>query len=138
MLHSAKAQLGSDTAVYMIDTIGDMGLAFSLSSAAMMCGSLRDDLLGHNPLEPARHHNAVLTGPHVDSFASLYEDMIAFGAAVPIMTDMEIAAHISELFSGPQKLAAQQAKAYTFAQSREAVLDQTMTALTTLIDGAAP
>ena len=117
----------------MVDTIGDMGLAFELSQVTLMCGSLREGLFGHNPLEPARQNNAVLTGPHVASFDGIYKDMFAFGAADTILDDMSLAATISDYFSNPQQLAASQSKARAFAQSRTAILGDTVAALKGLI-----
>ncbi len=132
-LHTRSDKITPQSSIYMFDTIGDMGLAFSLSGITLMCGSLIDGLYGHNPLEPARQNNAVLTGPHLDSFKDIYQDMFAFGAADTILDDMSLAHTISNLFSGPETLAAKQAKAYRFAQSRKAILDQTITALTALL-----
>lgn len=134
MFHSRGAIPNDTTPIYIFDTIGDMGLAFSLSSAAMMCGSLKDGLFGHNPLEPARHNNAVLTGPHVESFKNIYQDMFAFGAAVPILEDMELSQTISDYFAHPETLAKRQARAFEFAQSRQEVLDMTLQNLASLID----
>ena len=132
-LHSRKDAITPDTQIYMIDTIGDMGLAFELSQVTLMCGSLREGLFGHNPLEPARQNNAVLTGPHIASFDDIYKDMFAFGAADTILDDMSLAATISDYFSNPQQLAASQSKAREFAQSRTAILGDTVAALKGLI-----
>jgi len=136
-LHSGEGQLGNDTAIYMFDTIGDMGLAFSLTPLTLMCGSLREGLFGHNPLEPAQHNSAVFTGPHIESFKDTYEDMFAFGAADTILDNMLIAKTISDLFSQPEILAAKHVKASEFTQSRKAVLGQTINALDKLINRAA-
>ena len=134
MFHSHGEMPNDTTQIYIIDTIGDMGLAFSLSSAAMMCGSLKDGLFGHNPLEPARQKNAILTGPHVESFKNIYQDMFTFGAAVPILEGMELSQTISDYFSNPETLAKHQARAFEFAQSRQEVLDITLQNLSPFID----
>ncbi|WP_409432190.1 3-deoxy-D-manno-octulosonic acid transferase [Litorimonas sp. RW-G-Af-16] len=111
------------TSVYMFDTIGEMGLAYTLSDITFVCGSLVEGLMGHNPLEPAQFSNAVLTGAHISSFADSYREMIAFDAAARILSPTMIGPSVSELFSNPEVLANRQAQALAFAQSRDAVLD---------------
>ena len=131
----SSADIPSDkTQIYIFDTIGDMGLAFSLSSVSVMCGSLIDGLFGHNPLEPARQKNAILTGPNIESFKPIYKDMFAFGAADTILDDVELTKTISDYFSNPKTLAKRQSRAFEFAQSRHAILDITAQNLAPLID----
>lgn len=111
------------TSVMVLDTIGEMGLAYSLSDLTFVCGSLISGLMGHNPLEPARLNNAVLTGAHISSFADSYMSMIAFDAAQRILSPTMIGSAVSELFSDPTKLAQQQRRALDYAKSRNAVLE---------------
>ncbi|MDB2438149.1 3-deoxy-D-manno-octulosonic acid transferase [Hellea sp.] len=111
------------TSVYIIDTIGEMGLAYTLSDITFVCGSLVKGLMGHNPLEPARFGNAVLTGAHISSFADSYMSMIAFDAAQRILPPNMVGHAVSELFSDPAALTRRQSLALEYAQSRNAVLD---------------
>jgi len=67
----------SDTAVYIADTMGELGLFYRLASFAFVGGSLVRHG-GQNPLEPARLDCAVLAGPHTFNFTSAYEAI--FGA----------------------------------------------------------
>jgi len=85
-IRSRKNDLDALSSIYLFDTIGEMGLAYSLSDITFVCGSLVEGLMGHNPLEPARFSNAVLTGPHISSFADSYSSMIAFNAAERILS----------------------------------------------------
>ena len=111
------------TSVMVWDTIGEMGLAYSLSGITFVCGSLVQGLMGHNPLEPARFSNAVLTGAHISSFADSYMSMIAFDAAQRILSPTMVGDAVSDLFSNPESLTRQQRLAFDYAQSRNAVLD---------------
>ena len=79
--------------------------------------------MGHNPLEPARFSNAVLTGAHISSFSDSYMSMIAFDAAQRILSPNKVGNAVSDLFSDPEKLTRQQRLAFDYAQSRNAVLD---------------
>ncbi len=112
-----------DTQVYLFDTIGEMGLAYRLSKVTFVCGSLIDGLSGHNPLEPARLGNAVLTGPHIASFADSYMSMIAFDAAQRILSPNVIGTSIIDILADKIRLAELQNLAETYATGRDAVLD---------------
>jgi len=89
--------------------------------------------MGHNPLEPARLKNAVLTGAHISSFADSYMSMIAFGAAQRILSPNMVGKAVSDLFSNPQDLARQQQLAYDYAQGSNAVLDYVWEKLTPVL-----
>jgi len=126
------------TSVMVWDTIGEMGLAYSLADISFVCGSLIEGLMGHNPLEPARFSNAVLTGAHISSFADSYMSMIAFDAAQRILSPTMIGQSVSELFSDKEALTRQQGLAFDYAQSREAVLDYVWGKLATILPEPAP
>ena len=100
-----------------------MGLAYSLSDVSFVCGSLVKGLMGHNPLEPARFKNAVLTGGHIASFADSYMQMFAFDAAQRILAPNMVGQAVNALLSNPEKRMEMQTRAYDFAISRDAVLD---------------
>ena len=70
-----------DTRAYVADTLGEMGLLYSLADVAVMGGSFAPGIGGHNPLEPARLGVPVVTGPAVFNFAEIYDAMAAAGAA---------------------------------------------------------
>jgi len=61
-----------DTAVYIADTMGELGLFYRLAQFAFVGGSLVRHG-GQNPLEPARLDCAVLAGPHTFNFTSAYD-----------------------------------------------------------------
>lgn len=52
------------TAVYIADTLGELGLFYRLANLCFLGGTLVP-MGGHNPLEPAQLHCAVLAGPHI-------------------------------------------------------------------------
>ena len=124
--------------IYLFDTIGEMGLAFSLSDISFVCGSLVKGLMGHNPLEPARFGNAVLTGAHIASFADSYKAMIAFNAAQRILNPDMIGQTITSLLSDADALQTAQQQALHFAQSRDGVLDAVWQELSPLFPKAQP
>ena len=112
-----------DDQVFLFDTIGEMGLAYRLSKLSFVCGSLIDGLSGHNPLEPARLNNAVLTGPHIASFADSYMSMIAFDAAQRILSPTIIGKTVADILSDKDRLAQLRKTALAYATGRDEVLD---------------
>jgi len=135
-IRSHKTDLHELSSVYLFDTIGEMGLAYSLAQITLVCGSLIEGLMGHNPLEPARFSNAVLTGQHISSFTESYSSMIAFNAAERILSPTMIGRAVSELFSDPDTLAQKQRLAFDYAQSRNTVLDVLWDQLTSILPEA--
>lgn len=61
---------------HIADTLGELGLLFSLSTLAFMGGSLVDHG-GHNPIEPIKLGCPVISGPHVANFRDIYGDLDA-------------------------------------------------------------
>lgn len=120
---STGREIKKDTQVLLYDTIGEMGLAYRLSKISFVCGSLIKGLAGHNPLEPARLDNAVLTGTHIASFADTYMPMFTFNAAKRVLLPDDIGPLVLELFSDKDRLKELQTNAKTYAESRDAVLD---------------
>ena len=72
LLRSKGHNPASDTAVYIADTMGELGLFYRLAPFAFIGGSLIRHG-GQNPLEPAKLDCAVLAGPHTFNFTSAYE-----------------------------------------------------------------
>ena len=68
------------TAIYVADTLGEMGSFFTLADTVFVAGSLIP-VGGHNPLEPAHFGKPVLFGPLMAKNADIAADMIAAGAA---------------------------------------------------------
>ncbi len=130
---SSGALPDKGTQIYLFDTIGEMGLAFDMSNITLMCGSLLEGLSGHNPLEPARMGNAILSGPHVSSFADVYKDMTAAQAVTIMSGDDDITGEISRLLSHPTRLHEAQSRAKDFCNSRADVLSRVWDKLSPLL-----
>ena len=123
--HSCDETITNKTDIYLIDTIGDMGLAYSLSEITLVCGSLIKGLKGHNPLEPANFSNAILTGNYFNSFQDIYMSMINLKAAARISSVDKIEKHVSELLSDSNKLKNKQNLAFNFVNRQTSILDTT-------------
>lgn len=67
------------TNLYLADTMGELGTFYRRADLVFIGGSLVP-VGGHNPLEPARLGAALISGTHVDNFASIMQHLEAAGA----------------------------------------------------------
>jgi 3-deoxy-D-manno-octulosonic-acid transferase len=74
---------GPGTAVYVADTMGELGLFYRLAGVCLVGGSLVPHG-GQNPLEPARLGCPVLLGPHTANFAEAVARLLAAGGALRV------------------------------------------------------
>jgi 3-deoxy-D-manno-octulosonic-acid transferase len=77
---------GPGTAVYVADTLGELGLFYRLAGVCLVGGSLVPHG-GQNPLEPARLGCPVLLGPHTGNFAEPVARLLAAGGALRVEGD---------------------------------------------------
>ncbi|PIE18355.1 MAG: 3-deoxy-D-manno-octulosonic acid transferase [Proteobacteria bacterium] len=82
-LRSTGALPDASTQIYIADTLGELGLFYSLAPLAFIGGSLVA-LGGHNPYEAAHFGTALLTGPNRSSFKAPYDALIEAGACVSV------------------------------------------------------
>ena len=66
----------SGDAVFVLDTLGELGAFFACADVAFVGGSLQD-IGGHNLLEPAAIGTAIVTGPHLRNFADIAQRLQA-------------------------------------------------------------
>lgn len=134
-----KAPPEDDTDIYIVDTMGELGLFYRLSAAACIGRSFSDDGGGgHNPIEAAQLHCAVLYGPHVQFQQEIYDEMREAGAAQNLRNEAELGSTLYLLFTNPQELKDLQDRAHDFAKSRESVIHDVMAALDPLLQDALP
>ena len=120
----------TDTNGYVMDTLGEMGLALALADVCAMGGSFHPSLTGHNPLEAARAGVPVLTGPHHASFSDLYERM-RDATAVLTVTEEDAAVRIRDGLAG--RLDGMAEDAARFATRQSGALGRTVRELEALL-----
>jgi 3-deoxy-D-manno-octulosonic-acid transferase len=97
-LRSSGANPDAKTAVYIADTMGELGLFYRLVRFCFIGGSLIRHG-GQNPLEPAKLECAVLAGPHTFNFTTAYEAVFREQGAGRVNSTAEIAALASKLLA---------------------------------------
>jgi len=90
----------SGTAIYIADTMGELGLFYRLVHFCFVGGSLIRHG-GQNPLEPAKLGCAVLTGPHTFNFTTAYATLLAAQGIGRVNTAGEICAVAAKLLGDP-------------------------------------
>ena len=128
------------TEVYIADTMGELGLFFTLAPVVFMGKSLTDEG-GQNLLEPARLGCAVLHGPRMTNFADMSARMAAAGASRPVADAADLGAAVGRLLAYPGEAAELAERARAFARAEAGIIDRLMAELSPFlarIDGGAP
>ncbi len=122
-----------DTDIYLADTMGEMGLIYRLTTIAFVGGSLVPHG-GQNPLEPARLGCAILHGPNIDNFTSIYADLDATGASRQISDVTLLADSVALLLRDKQTAASRGRAAKAQAlKGRDKVLEHIIAAIEPLL-----
>jgi 3-deoxy-D-manno-octulosonic-acid transferase len=111
-------------AIYVADTLGELGLFYRASPIAVIGRSFSlDGGGGHNPIEAAQLGCAVLHGPMVQNLEAIFEEMNRSGAARRADTPEELLNHLDALLSSARELDVAQENGLSYARSKNAVLD---------------
>jgi 3-deoxy-D-manno-octulosonic-acid transferase len=97
--------------VYIADTLGELGLWFSLAKVALIGGGLLPGPGGHNPIESAQLGCPVLAGPYVDNWRTVYADLAAADAARTVRDAGELSSAFAAALADPAAMTAQAERA---------------------------
>ena len=78
--------MGPDAEIWIVDTIGEMGIWYRLCPVSLIGGSF-GATEGHNPWEAAALGSAILHGPRVTNFAGDYSMLHTEWAALPVFAE---------------------------------------------------
>ncbi len=125
----------SDTAVYVADTMGELGLFYRLAPCAFMGGSLVPHG-GQNPLEAARLNRAVFAGPHTSNFAGEYARIFEAQGLGRVGSSGDIARLAGEWIAQPKTAETMGRAAAAAAASLAGATEKTRRAVETLLANA--
>lgn len=103
---SRAEPITAQTQVYLADTLGEMGLWFSLAPICFVGGSFVP-VGGHNPFEPLLFGAHVLHGPLVANFAAYYADFDARGITREVAGGAALGLAVAALIGQPRPAAMQ-------------------------------
>lgn len=125
MRRSNKQLPAEDTDVYVVDTIGELGLFYKLSSIGFIGRSLSDDGGGgHNPIEAAQLNTAILHGPNIQNLDKIYTDFMQASASMEVRDEDDLYAKLSRLLKDEEGVSALQNKSQAFVVEKARVLDK--------------
>jgi 3-deoxy-D-manno-octulosonic-acid transferase len=133
---SAGGQISDQTAIYIADTMGELGLFYRLAPFCFLGGTLVP-LGGHNVLEPAALHCAVLAGPHTASAPVAYDAVLAAQQFGRVNSSADIAREAARLLGNPAAAAAAGDAAARGAAALSGAVARTAEALKTMLDARA-
>ncbi len=110
--------------IYLVDTMGELGLFYRLTTISMIgrCFS-HDGGGGHNPIEAAQLNSIVLTGPNIQYQHNLFTPMFEKNAAIQVHTEEELVKTLSLLFSNKDKREEYLSNTKDFMNSLENIID---------------
>jgi 3-deoxy-D-manno-octulosonic-acid transferase len=102
-LRSKDAEPRRDVDVYVVDSVGELGLVFRSVGVVLMGKSLLPGG-GQNPIEPAKLGCAILHGPYVENFSEVYNELAAAKAAARVADAASVARAAHYLLSEPARM----------------------------------
>ena len=114
--------------IVLVDTMGLLQKLFTIADIAFIGGSLVPTG-GHNPLEAAICGRGVVTGPHVQNFREIMNEMQAAHAAIVCRDALEVEHAVLRLLKHPDELQQLHAKATTYMNEKSGVLDRVLHAI---------
>jgi len=114
--------------IYVVDTLGELGLVYRLASIVFVGGSLASHG-GQNPVEAIKLGAAILHGPHVWNFAEIYSALDAAGGAEQVMDVGKLAVKVGAWLAAPGEREAVVDAARETVAMLGGALDRTLTAL---------
>ena len=132
----AGQDAGAGVAVYVADTLGELGLFYRLARVALIGGSLVPHG-GQNPLEAARLGCPIITGPHHFNFSEIIARLSAAHGLIETPdgpgTAEALATHVARVLADPAAGQAMAGAAAALAQDEAGLPERVATSLLPLI-----
>jgi 3-deoxy-D-manno-octulosonic-acid transferase len=113
--------------LYLVDTLGELGLFYRISPIAMIGRSFSEDGGGgHNPIEAAQLNCAVITGPHVKFQQDIFNDMLTAHACEQVTSENDLFNTLLSLLTDDHERQKLQDAARRFAENKSGVIHRVM------------
>jgi len=113
-------------AILLLDSVGELGAAWSLADVGFTGGSLDGRRGGQSMIEPAGYGVPVVFGPHVWNFRDAARRLVEVGGAVMVRTADELAPALDELLTDAEFRARMGAAARQFVQDNRVATAKTL------------
>jgi len=118
--------LSSGTDIYLVDTLGELGLFFRLSDIVFMGKSLVP-LGGQNPLEALKLECAVIHGPHMGNFKKIATEMSDSNCAISVKNAENLFQEIDQLISNKERRDLMVSNGKNYLRSKSEVIEKVTT-----------
>ena len=123
ILRSEKSMIPPDADIYVADTMGELGLFYTLCDIVFLGKSLAVGG-GQNPVEPAHFNCALLFGPHMSNFKDIAADLLNSGGALEVADGESLASAVTHLLEdGPVRTKMADAAKHMIAQRKDALAE---------------
>jgi len=122
-------------AVVLLDTIGELGAAWSLATVGFTGGSLDGRRGGQSMIEPAGYGVPVAFGPHVWNFRDAARSLVEVGGAVSVREAAELVGVFERWLGDEAARAAAGTAARAFVVAQQGATARTLDALEALLPG---
>jgi 3-deoxy-D-manno-octulosonic-acid transferase len=93
----SKNQSIENCEIYLADTMGEMGTFYALAPISIICGSLLENIGGHNPFEALQLKSVILSGKFVSNFEEIYQDLSNLGLCKIVKNQNELFFYLLKL-----------------------------------------
>jgi 3-deoxy-D-manno-octulosonic-acid transferase len=118
---STREAVTSDTAVLLVDTLGELLSFYAAANVAFVGGSLVP-IGGHNLLEPAALNRPIIVGPYTFNAADIAENFLGSGAAVRVESATELGGAVLDLLTNAARRDQMIARAHAILQNNRGAL----------------
>lgn len=96
-IRSTKDKITPKTDIYIADTMGELGLFFSVAKATFMGGSFKQG--GHNLIEPAYFETVITFGPNMSNCTEVANEFLEKDAAFQVKDSKELFGILDKVYS---------------------------------------
>jgi 3-deoxy-D-manno-octulosonic-acid transferase len=132
---SAGEAIGDQIQIYLADTIGELGLFYTLAPLSFIGGSLVSHG-GQNPIEAVKLGSGVLSGPHTFNFPETYQLLQRYQGCRLVSGPEELTAALKALFENPAEAAEMKRRAVAAISTLGGALEKTLEALKPYLPGS--
>lgn len=130
---SRKENLENGSEIYLVDTLGELGIFYRLAKFALIGGSLTE-VGGHNPFEAIKLGCGVISGRNVKNFHEIYASLEEKNACVLVDSAEDLAATVKEFLQNEEVLQEQTNKASAAIASSENIVAQIVEKIDLILD----
>jgi len=115
---SKNENVAKATELYLVDTLGELGIFYRLAEFAFIGGSLLE-IGGHNPFEAIKLNCAVISGRGVFNFKEIYASLEKENAAIMLNSGEQLSSAVEKLLNDDELRKAMTDKASQLIENSE-------------------